>query len=188
MMIGKMTRVEKRAVFQKNKKVFINKTQNSLPKLNKAPPRSVSSKGHFGSSTNSGRTSGGSVQTKRKPILKPSENWITPKSHWVPKAISNPSLPPSEVIRNVDPCLRSLNGQLRRNFVHPWYVDSGCSRYMTGDISQLSEIQSFNGGYVSFAGRDGGKITKRGTVTNGVLSFENVNFAPELKHSLLSVS
>ena len=59
---------------------------------------------------------------------------------------------------------------------------------MTGDISQLSKIQSFNGGSVSFASGDGGKITQRGTVTNGVLSFENVNFAPELKHNLLSVS
>ena len=59
---------------------------------------------------------------------------------------------------------------------------------MTGDISQLHDIQTFNGGYVSFAGGEGGKITQKGTVTNGVLSFENVNYAPELKHSLLSVS
>ena len=81
-----------------------------------------------------------------------------------------------------------LQGQLRRNVVRPWYVDSGCSRHMTGDISQLSEIQSFNGGYVSIAGSAGGKITQHGTVTNGVLSFENVNYAPELKHSFLSVS
>ncbi|XP_052627661.1 uncharacterized protein LOC128134219 [Lactuca sativa] len=83
---------------------------------------------------------------------------------------------------------KSKSGQLRRNIVRPWYIDSGCSWHMSGDISQLSEIQSFNGGYVSFVGRDGGKITQRGTVTNRVLSFENVNFGPDLKHSLLSVS
>ena len=59
---------------------------------------------------------------------------------------------------------------------------------MTGDISQLTEIQNYNGGYVSFTGRENGKITQRGTVTNGILQFENVNFIPELKHSLLSVS
>ena len=81
-----------------------------------------------------------------------------------------------------------LQGQLWGNVVRPWFFDSGCSRHMTGDISQLNNIQSFNQGYVSFAGGEGGKITQRGTVTNGVLSFENVNFAPELKHSLLSVS
>ena len=81
-----------------------------------------------------------------------------------------------------------LQGQLRRNVVRPWYIDSGYSQHVTRDISQLNNIKSFNGGYVSFAGGEGGKITQRGTVTNGVLSFENVNFAPELKHSLLSVS
>ena len=34
----------------------------------------------------------------------------------------------------------------------------------------------------------GGKITKNGIVTNGVLSFWNIIYAPELKCSLLSVS
>ena len=81
-----------------------------------------------------------------------------------------------------------LEGQLRGNVVRPWFVDRGRSRLMKGDISQLNNIQSFNGGYVSFEGGESGKITQRGAVTNGVLSFENVNFAPELKHSLLSVS
>ena len=58
---------------------------------------------------------------------------------------------------------------------------------MTRDISQLHNIEKFNGGYVYFAG-GGGKTTQKGTVTNGVLNFENVNYASELKHSLLSVS
>ena len=81
-----------------------------------------------------------------------------------------------------------VQGQLWRIVARPWYIDSCCSRHMTGDISQLHDIQTFNGGYVSFADGEGGKITQRGTVSNGVLNFENVNFAPELKHSLLSVS
>ena len=74
------------------------------------------------------------------------------------------------------------------NISRPWYVDSGCSRHMTGDVSQLSNIRNFDGGYVAFAGGDKGKITKMGMVTNGVLTFDNVNYVPELKHSLLSVS
>ena len=81
-----------------------------------------------------------------------------------------------------------MQEQLRRNVSRPWYVDSGCSRHMTGDISQLNDIQIIDGGYVSFAGGDKGKITQTGTVSNGVLKFEGVNFVPELKHSLLSVS
>ena len=78
--------------------------------------------------------------------------------------------------------------QLWRNINRPWYVDSGCSKHMTWGISQLHDIQTFNRGYVSFAGAEGGKITQKGTVANDVLSFENVNFALELKHTLLSVS
>ena len=60
---------------------------------------------------------------------------------------------------------------------------------MTGDISQLSNIQTIsNGGYVAFAGGERGKITQMGIVSNGVLQFDKVNYVPELKHSLLSVS
>ncbi|KAD4586040.1 hypothetical protein E3N88_23641 [Mikania micrantha] len=53
-----------------------------------------------------------------------------------------------------------------------WYVDCGCSRHMTGDFSQLHEVTPFNGGYVSFARDKGGRISMKGTVTNGTLSFE----------------
>ncbi|KAF5822614.1 putative RNA-directed DNA polymerase [Helianthus annuus] len=67
-------------------------------------------------------------------------------------------------------------------------MDSGCSRHMTGDLSQLVNVKEFNGGYVSFAGGEFGRITLKGTVQNGVLSFENVNYVPELKHNLLSIS
>ncbi|KAJ0888369.1 putative RNA-directed DNA polymerase [Helianthus annuus] len=67
-------------------------------------------------------------------------------------------------------------------------MDSGCSRHMTGDLSQLVNVKEFNGGYVSFAGGESGRITLKGTVQNGVLSFENVNYVPELKHNLLSIS
>ena len=59
---------------------------------------------------------------------------------------------------------------------------------MTGDISQLTDLTHHNGGYVSFAGGEKGKITQMGTISNGVLSFNKVNYVPELQHSLLSVS
>ena len=59
---------------------------------------------------------------------------------------------------------------------------------MTGDLSQLTDLKSFFGGSVSFAGGQTGQITQRGTVSNGPLKFTKVNYVPELKHSLLSVS
>lgn len=69
-----------------------------------------------------------------------------------------------------------------------WYIDSGCSRHMTGDFSMLSEVKDYNGGYVAFAGDKGGVITGQGTLTNGQVSFEKVNFVEQLNHNLLSVS
>ncbi|GKC95010.1 hypothetical protein Tco_1160452, partial [Tanacetum coccineum] len=33
------------------------------------------------------------------------------------------------------------------------YVDSGCSRHMTGNMSYLSDFKEFDGGYVTFGGK-----------------------------------
>nr|GEW03681.1 putative ribonuclease H-like domain-containing protein [Tanacetum cinerariifolium] len=45
------------------------------------------------------------------------------------------------------------------------YVDNGCSRHMTGNMSYLFDFKEFDGGYVSFEGRaKGGKITSKGTL------------------------
>ncbi|GJU84996.1 ribonuclease H-like domain-containing protein [Tanacetum coccineum] len=42
------------------------------------------------------------------------------------------------------------------------YVDSGCSRHMTGNMSYLSDFKEFDGGYVTFGGgAKGGRITIR---------------------------
>ncbi|KAI3725477.1 hypothetical protein L1987_65265 [Smallanthus sonchifolius] len=46
-----------------------------------------------------------------------------------------------------------------------------------------------DGDYVDFAGNPrGGKIEGQGTVSNGVNSLEHVNFVPQLKYNLMSVS
>ncbi|GKB08724.1 putative ribonuclease H-like domain-containing protein [Tanacetum coccineum] len=40
------------------------------------------------------------------------------------------------------------------------FVDSGCSRHMTGNIAHLSDFKDFDGGYVTFGGgAHGGRIT-----------------------------
>ncbi|GKA34181.1 putative ribonuclease H-like domain-containing protein [Tanacetum coccineum] len=45
------------------------------------------------------------------------------------------------------------------------YVNSGCSRHMTGNMSYLSDFKEFNGGYVTFGGEaNGGKITGKVTL------------------------
>ncbi|KAI3776625.1 hypothetical protein L1987_46411 [Smallanthus sonchifolius] len=65
---------------------------------------------------------------------------------------------------------------------------SGCSRHMTGNMALLQDVKLFRGGYVAFTGEKGGSITCQGVVSNGCVSFDNVNFCEQLKHNLLSVS
>ncbi|GKD06670.1 ribonuclease H-like domain-containing protein, partial [Tanacetum coccineum] len=69
------------------------------------------------------------------------------------------------------------------------YVDSGCSRHMTRNMSYLLDFKEFDGGYVTFGGgAKGGKITGKGTLKTGKLDFEDVYFVKELQFNLFSVS
>ncbi|GKB60100.1 hypothetical protein Tco_0916286 [Tanacetum coccineum] len=57
------------------------------------------------------------------------------------------------------------------------FVDSGCSRHMTGNIAYLSDFKEFDGGYVAFGGGAyGGRITSKGTLKTDNLDFEDVYF------------
>ncbi|GJX64209.1 hypothetical protein Tco_0298552 [Tanacetum coccineum] len=83
---------------------------------------------------------------------------------------------------------------VRENQGHPQkedqgYVNSGCSRHMTGNMSYLSDFKEFDGGYVTFGGRaKRGRITGKGTLKIGKLDFEDVYFVKELQFNLFSVS
>ncbi|GJW47244.1 hypothetical protein Tco_0078890 [Tanacetum coccineum] len=61
------------------------------------------------------------------------------------------------------------------------YIDSGCSRHMTGNMSYLSDFKEFDGGYVTFGGgAKGGNITHKGTLKTSKLDFKDVYFVKEL--------
>nr|GEV28678.1 putative ribonuclease H-like domain-containing protein [Tanacetum cinerariifolium] len=67
-------------------------------------------------------------------------------------------------------------------------IDSGCSSHMTGNISNLSDFEELNGGYVAFGGNPkGGKITGKGKTKTCKLDFDDVYFGKELKFNLFSV-
>ncbi|GJR75813.1 hypothetical protein Tco_0088178 [Tanacetum coccineum] len=69
------------------------------------------------------------------------------------------------------------------------FVNSGCSRHMTGNITHLSYFKDFDGGYVTFGGGAyGGRITSKGTIKIDNLDFDDVYFVKELKFNLFSVS
>ncbi|GKF45582.1 hypothetical protein Tco_0135384, partial [Tanacetum coccineum] len=54
------------------------------------------------------------------------------------------------------------------------FIDSGCSRYMTGNIAYLSDFKEFDGGYVTFRGGSHcGRIYGKGTLKTDSLDFED---------------
>nr|GEU91073.1 ribonuclease H-like domain-containing protein [Tanacetum cinerariifolium] len=68
------------------------------------------------------------------------------------------------------------------------FIESGCSRHMTGNMSCLFDFEEINGGYVAFGGNPkGGKITGKGKIRIGKLDFDDVYFVKELKFNLFSV-
>ncbi|GKE76258.1 hypothetical protein Tco_1542378, partial [Tanacetum coccineum] len=83
---------------------------------------------------------------------------------------------PNSAVVNV---VRANQGYLQKE--DQGYVDSGCSRHMTGNMSYLSDFKEFDEGYVTFkGGAKGGKITGKGTLKTGKLDFEDVYFVKEL--------
>ncbi|KAI3692233.1 hypothetical protein L6452_32044 [Arctium lappa] len=79
------------------------------------------------------------------------------------------------------------NQQLKGKSI--WHVDSGCSRHMTGNMSCLQDFKHINGGHVAFGDNlTGGKISGKGNVTKGKMTFEDVYYVDHLKYNLLSVS
>jgi hypothetical protein len=73
---------------------------------------------------------------------------------------------------------------------HGWYVDSGCSKHMTGDRDRVLTLRKERDGSVSFRNDDSTKIIGKDTVRieNKNTKEENVLLVEDIKHNLLSVS
>src|SRR3954462_9725892 len=70
-----------------------------------------------------------------------------------------------------------------------WYLDSGCSRHMTGRRSTFQDLVLKPGGEVKFGGDQNGKIIGSGTISLGNSpSITNVLLLEELTHNLFSIS
>src|SRR3954463_2026549 len=70
-----------------------------------------------------------------------------------------------------------------------WYLDSGCSRHMTGRRSMFQDLVLKSGGEVKFGGNQKGKIIGSRTISIGNSpSITNVLLVDGLAHKLLSIS
>ena len=70
-----------------------------------------------------------------------------------------------------------------------WYMDSGCSRHMTGRRECLRNFQSIdNGGVVRTADSSRCPLLGYGSITNGPVTIERVAYVEGLQHNLISIS
>ncbi|XP_059623068.1 uncharacterized protein LOC132266233 [Cornus florida] len=102
---------------------------------------------------------------------------VKSKMMWIPKKLNSISL-------LVYTAFKACNIQDK------WYVDSGCSRHMTGDGSKLNSLQQFDGGNVIFGDNQRAKIVGIGTVSKSkeLPEIQEVLLVEGLKHNLLTVS
>jgi len=70
-----------------------------------------------------------------------------------------------------------------------WYLDSGCSKHMSGDKSKFVNINFKQEGHVTYENNNKGNILGRDTSgdKNNFL-VHDVLYVEGLKHSLLSIS
>ncbi|XP_031108719.1 uncharacterized protein LOC116013211 [Ipomoea triloba] len=69
-----------------------------------------------------------------------------------------------------------------------WYVDSSCSRHMTGDKSELSNYKAKNGPKVVFGGNSSGRTMGTGDVMKNGLIIQEISYVEGLKFNLLSTT
>ncbi|KAJ9541715.1 hypothetical protein OSB04_028221 [Centaurea solstitialis] len=69
-----------------------------------------------------------------------------------------------------------------------WYLDSGCSKHMTGNKHVLVDFKEEAGPSVKFGGEGRGITRGYGTLTNGKTAFRRVSYVEGLTHNLPSVS
>ena len=70
-----------------------------------------------------------------------------------------------------------------------WYLDSGCSKHMTGDLTKFTSLKLKAEGHVTYGDNNRGRIlgiTNVGTGSSTII--ENVLYVEGLRHSLLSIN
>nr|GEV26429.1 ribonuclease H-like domain-containing protein [Tanacetum cinerariifolium] len=127
------------------------------------------------------------VLTQSKPV---SITIVRPVSAVVPKImVTRPRLAHPTVTKVT--VVKALVVSAAQGMKGKWdkgVIDSGCSRYMTKNMSYLSDFKELDGEYVAFGGNlKGGKISGKGKIKIGKLDFNDVYFVKELKFNLFSV-
>ncbi|XP_050919002.1 uncharacterized protein LOC127136498 [Lathyrus oleraceus] len=96
------------------------------------------------------------------------------RKEWIPKSVN------TSLITHT-----SLRGSARED----WYLDSGCSRHVTGVKKFLENIKSYSTGYVTFKDGAKGEIKGVGRLSSiGLSSLDNVMLVKGMTANLFSIS
>ncbi|XP_075481190.1 uncharacterized protein LOC142521902 [Primulina tabacum] len=69
-----------------------------------------------------------------------------------------------------------------------WFLDSGCSRHMTGNKNLLSEVVNFKGPTITFGDNAKGKAIGKGKIIHGKIIIKDVLLVENLCYNLISIS
>jgi hypothetical protein len=70
-----------------------------------------------------------------------------------------------------------------------WYLDSGCSKHMTGDKTLLKEVQMGKGGWITYGDGSQSKVVGKGIIDiPGLETSQEALYVEGLKANLLSIS
>nr|GEZ79888.1 hypothetical protein [Tanacetum cinerariifolium] len=116
---------------------------------------------------------------------------VLTRSRLVPLTAARPVtiVVPQTKVQHQRPTQNGVNkahSPIRRKLGNPQHalkdkgvIDSGCLRYMTGNISYLSDFEEINGGYVAFNGNPkGGKIRVMVPRENNMYNVDLKNIVP----------
>ncbi|GJY87250.1 putative ribonuclease H-like domain-containing protein [Tanacetum coccineum] len=111
---------------------------------------------------------------KKKGFVKPKNHEKPVKKSVRPKAVktARPNTAVVNAVRVNQANAIKASGKLQQD--DTGFVDSGCSRHMTGNIAYLFDFKEFDRGYVTCGGgAHGGRISVKGTLKNDSLDFED---------------
>ncbi|KAK1387902.1 hypothetical protein POM88_016080 [Heracleum sosnowskyi] len=107
---------------------------------------------------------------------------VPPNMHAMNENVSNPQKSTPKV--KVDLTQSEPKGD-KRNL---WYLDSGCSRHMTGDSTLLTEFQERAGPCIAFGDDNKGYTKGYGLISKENVIIDEVALVDGLKNNLLSIS
>ncbi|KAK0594046.1 hypothetical protein LWI29_032026 [Acer saccharum] len=106
----------------------------------------------------------------------------------VPKATKKAKIVAKWIRKNENVC-HVAQIALKANSSNFWYLDSGCSRHMTGNKSFFETLVMEEGGNVTFGDGSKRNVVGKGTISvPGLPSLSNALFVDGLKANLISIS